>query len=458
MTTEEKRSGALFYFRVPETGEKQDKLDFLSEMRLHNIEWLRLTPNAKHTWLRSDTEDEFSRFIPAARKKARLELKASPNVIFHSYSLGANTNRDAFVYDFRHDALTERMQQFVQDYNVQVSLYQQQQPKPNVDDFVDYGRIAWSSTLKQNLQRGRYASYIPQRIRCGLYRPFTKKYLYYDRVLVHRPGKFRKYFPTEDLETGNRIIWYKVGSDWPQYGLMTNRIPDLMPQGGSQCFPFYTYDEDGSNCRENITDWALDQFREQYNDQAIIKWDIFYYIYAMLHHPGYRERYAADLKRELPRIPFASDFRAFSRSGKQLADLHLNYETVKRYSLTWRATKQPIDYGVEKMRPGKKKQSEDGSYKVFDTLRYNDTLTARGIPAKAFAYRLGNRSAVEWVIDQYRIKTDKRSGITHDPNGYSDDPEYIVKLLERVITVSLETVDIVEKLAAQTFRRGQEDS
>ena len=225
-----------------------------------------------------------------------------------------------------------------------------------------------------------------------------------------------------------------------------------MPQGGSQCFPYYTYDEDGSNRRENITNWALAQFRTHYGDDSISKWDIFYYVYALLHHPGYRERYAADLKRELPRIPFAPEFRRFSNAGAELADLHLNYEQNERFNLNWETLRTPIDYKVVKMRPGKKSDAQGGQYKVFDRLRYNDRLLATDIPERAFAYRLGNRSALEWVIDQYRVKTDKRSGITHDPNGYSDDEKYIVHLIERVIAVSLKTVDIVEHVAELPFR------
>ena len=244
----------------------------------------------------------------------------------------------------------------------------------------------------------------------------------------------------------------------------------------NQCFPFYTYDQDGSNRRENITDWALSLFRDHYHDPAISKWDIFYYVYGLLHHPAYRERYALDLKRNLPRIPFAPSsspsllvgegaggwgakggFRAFSRAGAQLADLHLNYESAERYQLDWHAERTPPSYRVEKMLPKGKVEGEHGNYKVYETLKYNDGLTLRGIPERAFAYRLGNRSALDWIVDQYRVKTDKRSGITHDPNGYSDDPQYILKLIESVITVSLRTVDIVEILAKLPFRPDSTD-
>lgn len=220
------------------------------------------------------------------------------------------------------------------------------------------------------------------------------------------------------------------------FALMSNTIVDLLPQGGSQCFPFYVYDEDGSSRRENITDWALAQFRQHYGDDTISKWDIFYYTYGLLHHPGYRAKYADNLKRELPRLPFAPDFRAFCEAGKALADLHLNYETVEPYPLEyqWAKGKTP-NWRVTKMKLNKAKTA----------VIVNDTLTLAGIPPETFDYRLGNRSALDWVIDQYQVKTDKRSGITSDPNR-ADDEQYIVNLVRRVVRVSVETARRVASL------------
>ncbi len=219
--------------------------------------------------------------------------------------------------------------------------------------------------------------------------------------------------------------------------LITNNIPSLdLAFEKAQCFPFYTYDEDGTNRRENITDWALEKFRAHYGDKAITKWDIFYYVYALLHHPLYRERYAANLKRELPRIPFAPDFRAFAEAGARLAELHVNYEGQPEYPLE--RIENPdarLDWRVEKMRLTKDRSS----------IIYNDFLTLGRVPAGAFEYRLGNRSALEWVIDQYRVTTDKRSLIVNDPNR-TDDPQYIVRLVGQVATVSLETISIVRAL------------
>jgi predicted helicase len=219
---------------------------------------------------------------------------------------------------------------------------------------------------------------------------------------------------------------------------MVNFIPNLTLTSvdANQCFPFYIYSEDGSNRKENITDWSLTEFRSHYSDKKITKWDIFYYIYAILHHPLYRAKYAANLRRSLPRIPYAPDFSAFAEAGKRLADLHVNYETQKEYKLEFiENAKSKLDWRVEKMRLSKDKTR----------IVYNDFLTLAGIPAEAFEYRLGNRSALDWIIDQYQVSTDKRSGIVNDPNN-PDDPEYIVKLVGKIITVSLETVKIVKDL------------
>jgi predicted helicase len=201
-------------------------------------------------------------------------------------------------------------------------------------------------------------------------------------------------------------------------------------------FPFYIYDEDGTNRRENITDWALKHFREHYGDKKITKWDIFYYVYGLLHHPGYRQRYADNLKRELPRIPLAPDFRAFASAGEKLARLHLEYENLEPWPLAWiEAPGVPLSYRVERMRLAKDKLA----------LVVNDSLTLGCIPPAVFEYRLGNRSALDWVVDQYQVSEDKRSGICSDPNR-ADDPEYIVRLVGQVVRASVETVEIVNGL------------
>ncbi len=422
--------------------------------------WERLEPNQKHTWLISDTESEFGSFMPIGDKVAKRSTTPDTPTVFKSYSNGVKSNRDPYVYDFLSDRLENRINKLVVDYNMEVNRYisTPHNRDIDIDNFVDYSKIKWSSTLKRHLASKNLADFSKENIRSAMYRPFTRMLLYHDKPLIDRPGLYKHYFPNEQSEAENKVICHTdKGSEKPFMTLITSTVPDLHLVGAgasAQCFPFYTYDQDGSNRRENITDFALDQFRSQYSAPSISKWDIFHYVYGLLHHPEYRERYALDLKRNLPRIPFAPDFRYFSTAGEELADLHLNYEAAERYKLRQIPMKQPVSYRVVKMRPEPKRDSQAGNYKIYDLLKYNDTLYLRGIPERAFAYRLGNRSALDWIVDQYRVKEDKRSGITHDPNGYSDDEQYILKLIESVITVSLRTVDIVEGLSKLPFRAG----
>ncbi len=449
----EKRESRLYYHRLSESWRKENKLDFLSENSLSTVDWQRLIPNQKHTWRRTDTEDEFDSFLPIGSKEAKRAKYGDANVIFHMYTRGVQTGRDPYVFDYQIDPLMDRARQIVDDYNAHVFKYKRLSPKPNIDDFVDYEVLKWTSILKTNLKLGHFADYKPTNLRVSLYRPFTKKRLYFDRILNHSVHRIPHFLPDLQSESDNSLLCLTNHSQIPFVAHISSLIPSVDVGGrAGQCFPFYTYDEDGSNRRENITDYALDQFRRCYSDPAISKWDIFYYVYGLLHHPGYRERYALDLKRNLPRIPFAPAFRPYADAGELLADLHLNYESADRYQLDWASTRKPVSYRVEKMLPKGKVDAAEGRYKVYHTLKYNDTLTLHGIPARAFAYRLGNRSALDWIVDQYRVKTDKRSGITHDPNGYSDDPQYILQLIERVITVSLRTVDVVEGLSILPFR------
>ena len=310
----------------------------------------------------------------------------------------------------------------------------------NVDNFVEYDdtKIKWSSGLKLKLEQGKLVESAESKLRASLFRPFTKMNLCFDRTLNHRMSLFPATFPTLNTEKENQIICINVSRTSASfYTLMVNVISDYHVTGDSQCFPFYTYDEDGTNRQENITDWVLAEFRTHYGDDTITKWDIFHYNYGLLHHPDYREKYQMNLKRDLPHIPLTEDFWGFANAGAQLADLHVNYESVPKYDkLKYIETSgMTVDWRVEKMKLSKDKTQ----------LVYNDFLTLDGIPAEVYDYRLGNRSALEWVVDQYRVKTDKRSGIVNDPNRESE-PRYIVDLIASVITVSLKTVEIVKNL------------
>jgi predicted helicase len=409
----------LRYHRVPETWRKEEKLAWLDERK---VPWQALDPAKDYTWLVPRNADEFAGFLPITE-------------IFSFHSLGVATHRDEVVYDFQQEPLIGRVKQFIEDYNSEVDRYWRSDRDQDIDNFVRYDRVDWSRDLKLDLKRHRYAEFADEKIRSSLYRPFTRRVLFFDRILNEEIYQFPRIMPTAASE--NTLIWLKVGTEWPMFALAAATIVDLLPQGGSQCFPFYTYAPDDSDRRENITDAALDRFRKQYGDTSLTKWDIFHYVYALLHHPGYREKFADNLKRELPRIPFAPDSAAFAEAGRELARLHVDYEKLEPWPLEFvNNPAEPLSYRVEdKMRLSKDKTE----------LAVNSSLTLAGIPPEAFDYRLGNRSALEWVIDQYRVTEDARSGIRSDPNR-DDEPEYIVRLVGQVIRVSLETVRIVKSL------------
>ena len=435
---------ALLYHRVPEDWRKEEKLSWLAERQnVATVEWRTLQPDANYTWLVPAFADEFSAFSPLGSKEAKLGKAKSEETIFLAYSLGVSTNRDAVVYDFQSDALSNRIELFCENYNAEIDRYNREVKGKvlkgsTLDDFLDYSKIKWSRNLKRSLRNGKSLEFSSEHIRQALYRPFVKQHLYFSGIAVDEMGQNPSYFPTRNAEYENQLICVPGRGNRKKFGcLVSNIVPRLdLAFENAQCFPFYVYNKDGTNRRENITDWSLTQFQDHYQNPSVTKWDIFYYVYGILHHPGWREKFAANLKRELPRIPFAPDFQAFTSAGKQLARLHLEYETLEPYKLQWiESDDAPLSYRVDRMKLSKDKTA----------LIVNDSLTLAGIPPDVFAYRLGNRSALEWVIDQYRLKTDKRSKIRSDPNR-PDDEEYIVRLVGQVVRVSLETVEIVRGL------------
>ena len=431
----------IFYARVDELWRKEDKYRYLnSKEHYGNIEWQRITPDKRYTWLTEGLHAEFETFIPMSTKEAKATKDEGGKAIFSLYSLGVATNRDALAYSFDLKLLQERVSTFIEIYNSAVDRKRRHDPNDPVESFIDTNdpRIKWTRQVKASLKKLELSNYEDSHFRTSLYRPFTQKYVYFDNFWNEERYQQYRIFPTPETETANRVICLvAVGNKKPFHCLMTQQITDLHLTGDSQCFPFYIYNEDGTNRRENITDWALAQYRAHYGDEAIGKWDIFHYVYALLHHPDYRARYQANLKRDLPRLPYTPDFWGFAKAGQRLGEIHVGYEAVEEYPLDFVETPDvQLDWRVEKMKLSKDKTQ----------IVYNDFLTLDSIPAKAFEYRLGNRSALEWVIDQYCVKTDKRSGIVNDPNRH-DDPQYILKLIGKVIAVSLETVEIVEGLS-----------
>jgi predicted helicase len=467
---------SLLYHRVPEGWRKEEKYDWLNTTATAGkVKWEGLAPDEKHTWLVPENAGKFAKFIPVGSREAKATTADNSEVLCRSYGRGVMTCRDDVVYDFQEGVLLARMEKFVENYNAEVDRFSHAKGPLNIDDFVRTDHIKWDGTLKGHLKDQKYGEFTESAVRVSLYRPFTKRPFYFDRLFLNSIYLQPYFFPTAASEQENRVIALTdVGSEKPFMALVARSIVDLHIVGAgatSQCFPFYVYDADGTNRRENITDWALSKFRARYDDKKLDKWDIFHYVYGVLHHPTYREKFADCLKRELPRIPLTppspagrgskrsslsrrergqkkfplplgegkgeGGFHAFRDAGRALAALHLDYEKLEPFKLNFVATPdKPLSYLVEdKMRLAKDRKS----------LAVNPTLALAGIPKEAFDYRLGNRSALEWVIDQYQVSEDKASGVRSDPNR-PDDPEYIVRLVGQVIRVSVETAKTVNAL------------
>jgi predicted helicase len=285
-----------------------------------------------------------------------------------------------------------------------------------------------------------------------MYRPFCKQWLYYDRKFNERVYQMTKIFPNRTVK--NFVICMTGISAQKDFSsLMVCVIPDLNFHQASQCFPLYTYEkieieesglfdtpaESGYRKKENITDAMLSEFRTQYADVKISKEDIFYYVYGVLHSTEYKTRFASDLKKMLPRIPYAKDFWAFSVAGRDLAALHLNYETIEPYALIEEISGS-ANFTVEKMKfPSKADKSK---------IIYNGTITLSGIPPEAYDYVVNGKSAIEWIMERYAVTVDKDSGIKNNPNDWSDEPRYILDLVKRIVAVSLGSVAIVKGLPA----------
>ncbi|MGS2619680.1 type ISP restriction/modification enzyme [Micromonospora sp. LZ34] len=392
--------------------------------------------------------------------------------IFATYSLGLGTNRDAWVYNYSEQQLSTNVASTIDFYNGEVDRFDEHCKtrgitRPQTSDaetFIDRNptKISWSSSLIPKVARRKKLVLDPSRVVPSSYRAFCRQNLYFDRDLNHRQGKLPQMFPSPRHENfGFYVNGFHATAEFAL--LAVNLIPclDLFGKGG-YFFPRYTYGEfdsgDGLFAAadlavdyqrlDNITDAALLDYRRRYSDPTIVKDDIFYYTYGLLHSPQYRERFAADLKKTLPRIPKVVDFRGFAEAGRKLADLHIRYEQVEPHqgiveTVAGDATSTPLDelYRVGKMKFAKAKGVVDRS-----TILYNHRVTLSNIPEDAYRYQLGARSAIEWIIDRYQVKTDKDSGIVNDPNDWSDDPRYIVDLLKRIVTVSLETMKIVDGL------------
>lgn len=439
----EGREAEIYYTSTPEFMRRSEKYLYLDEKYdVSHTKWKRLKPDQHNRWLTAGHSDEYDRFLPLGSHDAKSAESAS-GTIFRTYSPGINTARDYTAYNFNKEQLASTIQEFESAYAAELDRYKRKGHGKNVDDFVDKTKLKWSATLKRQLMNSVEMTFSPNKIRRSLFRPFTKQFIYYDEIVIDRPGRFKQFVPDAKAEESNMMICVPGGSARsPFWCLATNVLPNytLVSIDASRVFPLYVYDEDG-NRQNNITDWALQTFRGHYSDKTITKTDIFHYVYGALHHPVYRKNYAFDLKQGFPRIPFHGKFWPIAEIGHDLLSLHIGYESVNEYPLKWAETPGKAEnYKVSKMRISKDRTA----------LQYNEYLKASGIPEHVWNYRLGNKSALEWVIDQYRSKRDKRTGLNIDPN-ISRQSKYVMELIGKVVMVSVNTKQLSDKLSSSQW-------
>jgi Predicted helicase len=434
--------------------------------------WQTLNPNEHGDWIRHRNTG-FDTYIPIEPSK---KFDPTSESFFVANIIGVSTNRDPWVYNFSRNTVTANVRRFLAFYNSQRVAFArvwEDNTDLKVEDFIDADakKISWTRSLRKDLRNNQIHRLDEEAVVISSYRPFCEQYLYFHSSLNEAIGLSRRIFPSAD--TDNIAICISPSGNDAISVLATKRIANLHFNGDTQCFPLFFYEEKKKESptlfdkpgepelvmRDGVTDFILTRARQQYGN-IVKKEDIFYYVYGFLHSPEYRETFANDLKKMLPRLPLVEkteDFWAFSKAGRKLADLHLKYESVAPHSdvviqSSDRLTaNQKINYRVQKMRFPSKGQK--------DTIIYNSHITLSNIPEKAYEYVINGRSAIEWIMERYQVKIDlnakgEGSGIKNDPNDWSAEvgnPRYILDLLLSIINVSTQTVDIVNGLPRLNF-------
>ena len=444
---------------------REKKLDILEEEKsLEGTLWEDVVPNDSGDWI-NQRNVTYHTYQPIGDKATK--GKASSSSVFFTYSNGLTTSRDAWVYNFSKTELESNVSRMIDFYNSETLRYENAsgtpaQPQPEVMSFInqDPTQISWDRSMRTALKRGDRIAYDGDRIFTACYRPFTKSNVYFEAQLVSDQSLVQRLFPTPQ-HSNRLIVLTGVSVPRPHTALMTDAVPDLNILTANSTFPMYVYepcsvsddglfdDPDtvtiaGYRRKDNINEATLSTYRDSYRDVTIGKEDIFYYVYGLLHSPTYKGTYKADLQKMLPRIPKASDFWGFCAAGRELAGLHIGYESVEPYPLIEIATSDVT--GDERFRV---ERMSFGSRKDRSLIVYNRHITLEGIPEAAYGYQVNGKPALEYLIERFQVSTHKESGITNDPNDYSDqmgDPRYIIDLVKRMITVSLETARIVAAL------------
>lgn len=445
-------NNTIFYYEVEDGLKREAKLNLLAGFEnLDLVPFKEIVPNDKGDWI-NQRNDDFEKLIPLKRDK-----KLQNDSIFDINSGGVVSGRDPWVYNFSPNILKQSVQTCIDTYNADLKrfnerfreafkqrtkgvksaeLYKQLNDK---EITTDQTKIAWVQNLKNQLIKGKKLDdFSQEKISVSLYRPFNKQYFYYDRELAWSFCSMKKIFP--DKSAQNVVINTTTRNFC---SLISDAIPDTHFIGDANAYPLYYYDDLG-NRYNAISGYALNLFRRHYKDDSIVEEEIFYYIYAIFHHKGYLEKYKNSLAKEAPRIALSDDFKELSTLGKELAELHLNYESGEMHTSVKYTTLMNAEvegyYDVVQMKKDKK----------GDRILYNQNITITQIPKKAFEYVVNGKSAIDWVIERYQKTTDKDSLIENNPNDYAGG-KYIFELLCRVIKLSENSVDLIEKISMKRF-------
>lgn len=448
-----KGAAKIAYTRRPEMETADEKLVYLSGNALSSILFDPIKPDDKGSWLKV-SDNDWDTLMPVCDKAVKLKKSGPDKAIFKLFSLGVVTARDSWVYDFNESHLALKVKRLIEVYNSErrriAKVATKRSTLPELDN-----TIKWTRALKNDLKANAKYAFDDGSIRPSLYRPFFRPYLYFNKSLNEMQYQLNAIF--RDGKPNPTITFHSVFSTNPLAALGVNQPFDYcflkQGNGGTQSLPRYRYNADGVRV-DNLTDWALNQFLAHYKTSGmkpsaglkvrkITKDAIFYYVYAVMHDPRYRVKYAQNLKRDYPRIPFYPDFWEWSDQGKLLFDMHVNFDDVDEYPVTRknRVDKKSADAGLSP-RTILKAQPRDG------VIFIDSVTTLSGIPEQAWDYRLANRSVIDWVLEAYREKTPKDATIKAEFNTYrfADYKEEVIALLSRVIQICVDTVAITVKL------------
>lgn len=415
----------IFYHDIGDYLSRKQKLDILAyDEAIDVVNWQKIQPDKNNDWINQRD--------PNYRKYASIG-----NEVFYNSAVGVSTNRDAWVNGFSKKTVLKNSKYLIDNYNEALKETPNYEKGPIL---MDDTKIKWSSGLKKQFQMGHKLQFKSNNLIEIIYRPFTKKYLMYDRDIVERPGQYYKKWGKNNVA----IVTAGRGLTKDFSVFVTNLIPSYDCLEKTQGLMRY----DNSDNSNSLFQVNHDNMNQAFADKLGLSLDdTFAYVYGLLNSPEYQQKYANDLKKDLARIPVVANKEKYVEVGKKLMDLHINYEEVPVYPDVKIIASDDPSYVVKKMKFGKKLDPETNR-KVNDRSKiiFNSDITVENIPDKAYEYIVNGRSAIEWIMDQYQVKTDKKSGITDDPNDFSDDPKYIFNLLLRIINVSVQTVDLVNSL------------